>query len=143
MILATFFNEWDTLANWVITVGAVLSAWALMYKFIWLPTRRWFTKLDSGVNSILGYGPVVDPGTGLVLQAETEPLAVRVKRLEDVQAQTADALSRLAENNDQLARIQLGQDEMRQELASLRNELESHLQFSQEWLHQHEQEHHA
>jgi len=143
VILATFFNEWDSLANWVITVGAVLSAWALMYKFIWLPTQRWFTKLDAGVNSILGYGPVVDPGTGLVLQAETEPLAVRVKRLEDVQAQTADALSRLAENHDQLARIQASQDDLKSAIEGLREEFEGHLQLSQDWIHQHEQEHHT
>ena len=139
------FTLWGPTADWIISIAAVLSALALIYKFVLIPTRRWFHKLDSGVNSILGYPAVTDPGTGLVIQPTTEPMAVRVKRLEDAALQTAEALTKIADNHGSLIRLETGLSELTARFETHEREtyqwMQRHTEFSEQWTTQHEQEH--
>lgn len=46
-------------------------------------TRELNAKLEAGMDSLLGYGPVLDPATGTVLKQATPSMAVRVDTIED------------------------------------------------------------
>lgn len=60
-------------------VGAVYTLWRQVIK----PTLQFAAKVNSGMDALLGYPEVLDPGSGDQLKAATPPMAQRVAALED------------------------------------------------------------
>lgn len=86
----------------VTAAGAAWGAWLAIYK----PLSRHFDRVNAGMDTLLGYPAVKDPGSGREIQPATPPLAARVYDLEETNKKMADALEVLAANQHQLLHIQ-------------------------------------
>lgn len=139
---------WEHLPDvlqFVVLLAAAITAVTIFHKYVGSPLLKWFRKLDAGVDSILGYGPVLDPGTGAVIQEETEPLAVRVRRLEDAHVTAAEALRQIAQNQGMLLnfdeRLLSLNERVEQADSEFRAWVREHEAFSRQWVMAHEDAH--
>jgi hypothetical protein len=107
----------------IVLLGAALGAVVTIKKYVWKPIRRFNTKINRGMDTLLGYSPVLDPATGREIQAATPPLANRVYELEKANSKIAEALETLA--NTQKAVVRLEEAWNHREAAGL--------QIVQEW----------
>ena len=89
------------------TAAAAWGAWLAIYR----PMRRHFERVNAGMDTLLGYPAVKDPGSGREIQPATPPLAARVYDLEETNKKMADALEVLAANQHQLLHLQAEMDE--------------------------------
>lgn len=94
------------IAQAVIVISAFIGAALGIYKKVYLPVSRQLLRFNSGLDTLLGYPAVHDPGTGRELQAATPPLANRVFTLEETNRDISQALTKLADNQEVLAHIQ-------------------------------------
>ena len=102
-------------AEWVITVAAVLTGLGVIagvvYKYVWKPVKAFHQKVSRGMDTLLGYGAVVDPATGRVIQADTPPLANRVYDLEEAFKQVSNAVKQSTTTHNELLKLQRSQEE--------------------------------
>jgi hypothetical protein len=82
----------------IILLGGAGTVVATFYRFVLLPSRRHFNRVNAGMDTLLGYPAVKDPGSGREIQPATPPLAARVYDLEATNAKMADALEVIAHN---------------------------------------------
>lgn len=94
----------------LLVVTAAGAAWAL-WLGVYKPVRRHMTRVNAGMDTLLGYPAVQDPGSGREIQPATPPLAARVYDLEETNKKMADALEVLAANQHQLLHLQAEMDE--------------------------------
>ena len=66
----------------ILVAGFVAAVYALK-KGVYNPIRDAVGKLNRGMDTLLGYGAVLDPASGKEIQPPTPPLAERVNTLED------------------------------------------------------------
>lgn len=85
----------------VLVASAVAALFAL-YKTVYTPIRHHFNRVNAGMDTLLGYPAVKDPGSGREIQAATPPLAARVYDLEETNKQMASALGVLADNQQRI-----------------------------------------
>src|SRR5689334_18830515 len=102
-------------AEWVITVGAVLTAVgiiaAAVFKYVWRPVRAFNEKINRGMDTLLGYQAVTDPATGRVIQPDTPPLANRVYDLEEAITKIGVAMETFAKTHDLVIELEKRWDE--------------------------------
>lgn len=79
----------------VALAGAAVGASLTVYRFVIRPVLAWGHKVNSGMDTLLGYPPVLDPGSGRVLKAATPALAQRVEAVEEATLLLAQVLARL------------------------------------------------
>ena len=94
----------------LLAVTAGGTAWAL-WLGVYKPIRGHMTRVNAGMDTLLGYPAVKDPGSGREIQPATPPLAARVYDLEETNKKMADALEVLAANQHQLLHLQAEMDE--------------------------------
>jgi hypothetical protein len=87
--------------------GLVWGAWRGIYG----PAKRHFNRVNAGMDTLLGYPAVNDPGSGREIQPATPPLAARVYDLEDTNKRMVEALSVLADNQQRLMRLESSWEE--------------------------------
>jgi hypothetical protein len=90
----------------IVLLGAALGAVITIKKYVWTPIKAFNTKINRGMDTLLGYSPVLDPATGREIQAATPPLANRVYELEKANSQIAEALQVLAKTQKAVVRLE-------------------------------------
>ena len=118
--------------EFIVLFAAAFGALFSLNKWIVKPVRKYFAKVGSASDTLLGYDEIIDGPTGRVLQEATPPLANRVWNLEQAQVKTADALEKIAAAIERLG-------EMDKRILSLAERLESHERWSHEKWEAHEQ----
>lgn len=94
----------------VVTSALVVwGAWIGVYR----PLRKHFERVNRGMDTLLGYPPVLDPGSDREIQPATPPLASRVWDLEQTHVQMVEALKTLADNQQRLLDLREELDERR------------------------------
>lgn len=102
--------------NWFESIPAVIelflllaaggsAAWGI-WMGVYKPLRRHFNRVNAGMDTLLGYPAVKDPGSGREIQPATPPLAARVYDLEETNKKMAEALEVLASNQRQILQLQ-------------------------------------
>lgn len=95
----------------VCLVAAAVAAVIALYRTVYCPIRRHFRRVNAGMDTLLGYPEVTDPGSGRVIQDATPPLALRVYDLEQTNSKMADALATLALNQQRLTKLEAAWEE--------------------------------
>lgn len=68
--------------------------------------KRFGSKVESGMDSLLGYGPVLDPATGRVLQEATPSMAIRVDKIETAILSLAETQRQIVDINNRLTTME-------------------------------------
>lgn len=102
----------------VLGAAAFVTAIGVIWKMVCKPILVWGKRVNNGMDSLLGYGPVTDPGTGKQLQAPTPPMAQRVADLEDAVTRMIDLQEKQQGFNERLLELELWRKE--------------HMQFSED-----------
>lgn len=105
------------LLEFIILLAAAVAGFITLKKTVYNPLREFSNKVNSGMDTLLGYPAVLDPGSGKELKAPTPPLALRVDSLEE-------AMNRLLD----LQEKQIGFSER---LLDLENWRKEHMQWSE------------
>lgn len=119
--------------EFLVLLAAGISALLIVKKYVYHPIKYHMDRVNRGMDTLLGYPAVVDPGTGLEIQPETPALAMRVWNLELNNAKVADALQTIAENQKELVELQAIMDERK-------SQGEQIIQEWTQWRMQHENE---
>lgn len=90
----------------VVALGGAAGVLGALWRYVLKPARERGRRLDQGLDTLLGYPPVVDPGSGRELQPATPPLATRVYDLEETNRKMADALETIAANQRTLIALE-------------------------------------
>jgi hypothetical protein len=101
-----FFSGAPAWLELIVLLGAALGALVTIKKYVWKPIKEFNTKVNRGMDTLLGYAPVLDPATGREIQAQTPPLANRVYGLEVAHAKIADALETFAKTHETVVDLQ-------------------------------------
>lgn len=83
----------------VVLLGSGVTALGVLWKFVIKPVARFTKRINSGMDTLLGYPEVTDPGSGTVLKAPTPPLAHRVEKVEQ-------AVLLLTETNERILKLE-------------------------------------
>jgi hypothetical protein len=94
-LVLDFFGHVPAGLEFLILLAGAVGALYSLHKYVWKPIRAFSQKLNRGMDTLLGYAPVLDPATGRVIQPETPALANRVYELEMSNGKIADALTTL------------------------------------------------
>jgi hypothetical protein len=92
--------------EFIVLLAAAVTGVYTLHKYVWKPIRAFNTKINRGMDTLLGYSPVLDPATGREIQAATPPLANRVYELEKANSQIAEALQTLAKTQKAVVRLE-------------------------------------
>lgn len=95
----------------IILIAAAVGAVYTLHKTVWKPLKHVYQRWNSGMDTLLGYDAVKDPGTGKEIQPRTLPLAHRVWELEQTNKKVAEALEVLAQNQTIVVDLQNKWDE--------------------------------
>lgn len=102
----------------VILLAAFIGAVIAIKKTVYNPIKQFNAKVNAGMDTLLGYPAVHDPGSGRQLKAATPALALRVETLED-------AMHKLIDNQERLLSVT-------ERLQSLEEWRINHIQWSEE-----------
>lgn len=104
--MLNFIPSVPVFIEWVILLAAFVAALYALKKTVYDPVKKFNTKVNRGMDTLLGYGAVLDPASGREIQAATPPLANRVYQLEQANSQIADALTTLAATSKAVVDLQ-------------------------------------
>lgn len=68
--------------------------------------KRFGSKVESGMDSLLGYGAILDPATGAVLKEATPSMAIRVDKIESAILSLAETQRQIVEINVRLTSME-------------------------------------
>lgn len=106
--------------EYLVLIASAVVAVITIYKFAVKPVLAWGKKVNSGMDTLLGYPAVTDPGSGKELKPPTPALALRVDSLED-------AMHRLLD-------LQEGQVGFNARLLELELWRKEHAEWSEQWV---------
>lgn len=90
----------------LVLLSAAVGALFALHRTVYLPTKRHFARVNAGMDTLLGYPAVKDPGSGREIQPATPPLAARVYDLEQANMKMADAMTLLADNQQRILALE-------------------------------------
>ena len=96
----------DTAFEWIILASAVILALVTSHKYVFKPLVHQSRKFNRAADAMLGYPAVLDPATGRIIQPPTAAMADRVKDLEDAHVKIAEALTTLANTQQNVMTLQ-------------------------------------
>lgn len=101
-----WFDKVPATLEFIALLAGAVTAFFVLKKAVYEPIKRHFDRVNAGMETLLGYDEVKDPGSGRVIQAATPPLALRVYDLEQTNKAIADALTTMAQNQHDLIELQ-------------------------------------
>ena len=69
--------------EFIILLAAAVGGFIALKKSVYNPIKKFSNRVNSGMDTLLGYPAVHDPGSGKELKPPTPPLALRVDTLEE------------------------------------------------------------
>jgi hypothetical protein len=98
----------DWIKSWDPFLGVIISSVTIIGLSIPLirGLRRFKKKVEAGMDSLLGYGPITDPATGAVLKEATPSLAIRVDKIETAILSLAETQRQIVEINSRLTNME-------------------------------------
>ena len=105
------FDELPKWLNLIIMLGGAAAVIFGLWKSVIKPAKGLYNKVNSGMDTLLGYPPVLDPGSGKELKPATPALALRVDNLEEAQTSIAQAVASMAHTNELVMELQKRWDE--------------------------------
>ena len=128
-----FIEHLPDIAKAIIFVAAVVTAIVGIYKKVVVPVMDLFEKVDEAVDTWNGRPSSIDPNTGQLIKAATPAMATRVLLLEQAQMQTAEALTKIADNQSMIL-------DLDRRMLDLQTRLEEHESSALEWAKEHMQD---
>lgn len=108
--LIHWFASLDPFLSTLVSILAILGVTSPFLKKWYDRSRKLNKKLEAGMDSLLGYGPVLDPATGVVLKEATPSLAVRVDTIEGAIMSLAETQRMLADLHVRVEHVESWRD---------------------------------
>lgn len=99
-------NHLPLWGNALVGTAAALAAFMLIRKVIIKPVMAFVNRINSGMDTLLGYGAVLDPGSGKQLKPPTPALALRVDTLEEAMNRLIDQQEKMLDINGRLLELE-------------------------------------
>ncbi|WP_156718158.1 hypothetical protein [Nocardioides sp. Leaf307] len=96
--MLNFLSGVPVIGEIIVAIAAAVAAFLLIRKVVILPAITFLKRVNGGMDTLLGYEAVLDPGSGKQLKEATPPLALRVDTLEE-------ALTVLVENQSKMITV--------------------------------------
>ena len=109
-----------TLGKFLVAFAAALAAFLLIRKVVIKPVMAFVNRIYSGMDTLLGYPAVMDPGSGKELKPPTPALALRVDTLEEAMNKLIDQQEKMLGINERLLNLEAWRKE--------------HAEWSEQWV---------
>lgn len=104
--LLGFLSSIDPTVGTIIGIITLIGLLIVPVRKLYRCIRRLSNKLESGMDSLNGYGAIVDPTTGKVLKEATPSMAIRVDMIEQAILTLAETQRQITELNLRLTHME-------------------------------------
>jgi hypothetical protein len=104
--LINWIKSWDSFLAVIISVFTIIGVAVPLLRRWHRNSSAFKKKVEAGMDSLLGYGPITDPATGAILKEATPSLAIRVDKIETAILSLAETQRQIVEINSRLTNME-------------------------------------